>query len=61
MLSLQLGLAEIWFFTALENIRAAFPDIMSMTEWTKQITDKIAGEEKVKAYIESRPKPAYDL
>ena len=57
----QITLGDIWLFSSLEFASVAFPDIMEVTPWVKQFTDKVKDDEKMKKYLADRPPSAMGL
>ena len=55
---MQVGLAEIWFYTDLDFMNLAFPDSKELSPWIKDFVEKMEADERVKKYITERlPSP----
>ncbi|XP_067941976.1 glutathione S-transferase-like [Watersipora subatra] len=57
----QMNLADVWLYNTLQFGIVAFPDIMELTPWVKEFVAKVQNEEKMKAYLASRPKTPFGI
>ena len=52
---IQVGAAEVSLYTYLEFSKQAMPEVMSLTDWTKNFVQKFEADKRVKAYLVGRP------
>ncbi|XP_067942528.1 probable glutathione S-transferase 8 [Watersipora subatra] len=55
IVSNELGLADLFLFAAMEFSKTGTPDIMTLTPWAKQFTEKVAADPKLTKYLADRP------
>ncbi|XP_067942578.1 probable glutathione S-transferase 8 [Watersipora subatra] len=57
----KVSLADVWLFNTLQFSRKAFPDMMELTPWVKQFTERMESDASLKKYLESRPASKYEI
>ena len=52
---IQIRAAEVWLYTYMEFSKEGLPEVMSLTDWTKNFVQKFEADKRVKAYLAGRP------